>query len=93
MDKIAASIESTEALFNALLDVSRLDAGIMLPDVQPFAVDSLLQRLAEEYAPRAAAKNLALRWRPSAKTISSDPALLERVLRNYVSNAIRYTAT
>jgi two-component system, sensor histidine kinase len=91
MDKIAASIGSTEALFNALLDVSRLDAGIMLPDVQPFAVDSLLQRLAEEYAPRAAAKGLSLRWRPSDKTISSDPALLERVLRNYLSNAIRYT--
>jgi two-component system, sensor histidine kinase len=92
MDKIAASIDSTEALFNALLDVSRLDAGIMLPDVQPFTVDSLLQRLAEEYAPRAAAKGLSLRWRPSGKTVSSDPALLERVLRNYLSNAIRYTA-
>jgi two-component system, sensor histidine kinase len=91
MDKITASIDSTEALFNALLDVSRLDAGIMLPDVQPFVVDGLLRRLAEEYAPRAAAKGLSLRWRPSAKTVSSDPALLERVLRNYLSNAIRYT--
>ncbi len=91
MDKITASIDSTEALFNALLDVSRLDAGIMVPDLQPFALDGLLARLVEEYAPRAAAKSLTLRWRPSGKTISSDPALLERVLRNYLSNAIRYT--
>jgi two-component system, sensor histidine kinase len=91
MDKIDASIDSTEALFNALLDVSRLDAGIMVPDVQPFALDDLLGRLVDEYAPRAAAKALHLRWRPSGSTVSSDLALLERVLRNYLSNAIRYT--
>ena len=91
MDKIAASIDSTEALFNALLDVSRLDAGILVPDVQPFALDGLLQRLVEEYAPRAAVKNLTLRWRPSGKSVTSDPALLERVLRNFLSNALRYT--
>ena len=91
MDKIAASIDSTEVLFNALLDVSRLDAGILVPEVQSFALDGLMKRLVEEYAPRAAIKNLVLRWRPSGKTVSSDPALLERVLRNYLSNAIRYT--
>ena len=91
VDKIEASIGSTEVMFNALLDISRLDAGILLPDIKAFAVEELLSRLTTEYASRTAAKNLRLRYRLSRHLILSDPTLLERVIRNYLSNAIRYT--
>lgn len=92
LDKINASIASTETLFNALLDVSRLDAGILLPECKAFALRDLLARLVDEYSPRACAHGLALRLRPCDFAVTSDPALLERVLRNYLSNAIRYTS-
>ena len=91
VDKIESSIGSMEVMFNALLDVSRLDAGILIPDVQPIDLGARLRRLVGEYAPRAEAKNLALRFRPCDCSVSSDPALLERIVRNYLSNAIRYT--
>ena len=91
VDKIESSVRSTEVMFNALLDVSRLDAGILLPDIKPLHVGELLNRLVAEYTPRAEAKGLTLRARRCAHTILSDPSLLERVIRNYLSNAIRYT--
>ncbi len=91
VDKIESSIGSTEVMFNALLDVSRLDAGILLPDVKAFSIRDLLLRLVTEYAPRAEAKNLSLRLRTTPRLILSDPTLLERIIRNYLSNAIRYT--
>ena len=91
VDKIESSIASTEVMFNALLDVSRLDAGILLPDIKTFALGDLLARLAVEYAPRAETKNLRLRLRSTQRLVLSDPTLLERMIRNYISNAIRYT--
>jgi two-component system, sensor histidine kinase len=91
VDKIEASVGSTEIMFNALLDVSRLDAGILLPDKKILAVGDLLARLVGEYTTRAQAKNLRLRFRSTPALVLSDPTLLERVIRNYLSNAIRYT--
>ncbi len=91
VDKIESSVNSTEVMFNALLDVSRLDAGILVPDIKPLHVGELLNRLVAEYTPRAEVKGLTLRARRCTHTILSDPSLLERVIRNYLSNAIRYT--
>jgi two-component system, sensor histidine kinase len=91
VDKIESSVSSTEVMFNALLDVSRLDAGILVPDIKPVAIGDLLKHLAGEYAPRAEAKGLVLRIRPCTRIVMTDPSLLERVIRNYLSNAIRYT--
>jgi two-component system, sensor histidine kinase len=91
VDKIASSVDATEMMFNALLDISRLDAGILEPRIKNVAVGAMLARLAGEYGPRAATKGLRLRVRPSTHAVRSDPALLERVLRNFLSNAIRYT--
>lgn len=92
LESIEASLESLRALFDELLDISRLDAGVIQPRVRSFALQRLFDLLAREYAPLAARKGLRLSLVSTALAVESDPALLERMLRNLVSNAIRYTA-
>lgn len=78
-------------LLDSLLDVSKLDAGLIVPTPVDMPVGPLLERLGAEYHAQAAAKELRLRVVPSGATIRSDPALLERILRNLIENALRYT--
>jgi CheY-like chemotaxis protein len=80
-----------EGLFNTLLDISRLDAGVMTPQIQHFRVQALLDKVEADYTPLALDKGLLLRVVSSDQIVVSDPLLLEQVLRNLVSNAIRYT--
>jgi two-component system, sensor histidine kinase len=91
VDRIQASVEATEMLFNALLDISRLDAGVLTPKIKTFALDPMLERLASEYSAYAQEKGLQLRVRSCSQVVKSDPTLLERVIRNYLANALRYT--
>ena len=91
VQRMTFAVDSTEILFNAMLDVSRLDAGVLVPDTKPFLLAPMLERLAAEYALRAEAKGLRLRVRSGEYTVLTDPALLERVIRNYLGNAVRYT--
>ena len=86
------ALDALKVLLDSLLDVSRLDAGIIAPHMVAFAADDLLGRLAGEYAVQAAGKGLTLRVVPTRGWLRSDPALLERVLRNLMENALRYTA-
>jgi signal transduction histidine kinase/CheY-like chemotaxis protein len=92
-DKTHQAVLSMEALFGSLLDISKLDAGAVQPQVQPFALQALLDRVQATHAPLAQAKGLRLRVRPTPLHTDTDPALLERILGNLVSNAIRYTHT
>jgi signal transduction histidine kinase/CheY-like chemotaxis protein len=78
-------------LFDALLNISRLDAGVIHPRMQNFALDGLLDQIRAEYTPQAQQKGLALKVRRCAARVHSDPVLLERILRNLVSNAIAHT--
>ena len=78
-------------LLTAVLDVSRLDAGGIEPVLETVPLSGLCQRLADEYAPKAAALGLDLRVRTLDVCARTDPVLLERVLRNLVENALRYT--
>jgi CheY-like chemotaxis protein len=80
-----------DALFDALLDVSRLDAGVIVPQVQAFAIGPLLARLAAELGPRAEAKGLRLVVHPCTRVVRGDPVLTERIIRNLLDNAVRYT--
>ncbi len=91
VDLIEDSVTAMDGLFSALLDISRLDAGIVAPDWNVFQVQDVLDRLRRDYAAEAAEKGLTLRIRPCAAWVRSDPVLLERILRNLLSNAIRYT--
>jgi signal transduction histidine kinase/ActR/RegA family two-component response regulator len=88
---IHASVEALEALFGQLLDLSRLDAGAMEPERGEIALAPLFARLAADFGPQAAARGLTLRVVPTRSSVDSDPVLLERILRNLLANALRYT--
>jgi two-component system, sensor histidine kinase len=91
---VEAAWEATKALrglLDSLLDIARLDAGLVSPQVMPIPLQPLLERLAGEAQPEAARKGLRLRTVPTRAAVSSDAVLLERILRNLVENALRYT--
>jgi two-component system, sensor histidine kinase len=89
--RIDAAIESMNELFNALLDISKLDAGVLAPDIAEFPVGHLLGRIETTFAAAAREKGLRLSVVPSRAWVRTDAILLERILLNLVSNAIRYT--
>ena len=89
--RIDASVAAMNELFNALLDTSKLDAGVLAPSVSEFPVDHLLKRVEMTFAAATREKSLRLRVVSSDAFIRSDFILLERILLNLVSNAIRYT--
>ncbi len=80
-----------DGMFAILLDMSRLDAGVVQPAERAFAVSDMLERLRVEFTPMARDKGLELRVVRSRAVIRTDPALAERILRNYLTNAVRYT--
>ncbi|MFP4137860.1 MAG: hybrid sensor histidine kinase/response regulator [Halomonas sp.] len=88
---IGRSLKDVESLIGSLVDISRLDAGVLRPDVASFPAEELLGVLAEEYRQLAASHGLAFRYVPTGAVIASDLALLARVVRNFLSNAVRYT--
>ncbi|WP_292933946.1 AAA family ATPase [Noviherbaspirillum sp.] len=78
-------------MFLALLDISRLDARVVQPHQEVFPIASLLARIRVEFEPQARAKGLCLRVAPCTAFVHSDRSLVERILRNFVTNAVRYT--
>ena len=91
IERIDASISAMNELFNALLDISRLDAGVLAPNFTEFPIDHLLKRIDATFGTTAREKGLSLRVARSQAWIRSDTILLERILLNLLSNAIRYT--
>jgi signal transduction histidine kinase len=91
--RIQDSIGAMEQLFNGLLDLSRLDAGVVQPDMASVSVDALFDRLSQYFHPIAGERDLDLRFRSDGEWVTSDPTLLEQVLGNLVGNALRYTQT
>lgn len=90
-EQIEHSVEALSMLLNALLDISKLDAGAVVPQMRVCGVDAILKRIAADYRMLADVKNIRLIVRPCAGYVTSDPLLLERILANLVSNAVRYT--
>jgi two-component system, sensor histidine kinase len=88
---INASVEALERLFSALMDISRLDAGVIAPRRTTFALAPVFVRLEREFGPLASAKGLSFKVVHTRLWIESDPVLLERILANFASNAVRYT--
>ena len=91
-DRMGRALGSLTAMFDTLLDISRMDAGAITPQPQALGLRAFLARLAEEFLPLAQAKGLRLVLRvPARAGTVSDPALLESIVRNLLSNAIKYT--
>ena len=93
--RMSGSLSALETMFNLLLDISRIDAGATPAQPSRIALAPLLRRLADEFAPQVEARGLrlALRLPPTeAAYVDSDPVLLERILRNLLANAAKYTA-
>jgi signal transduction histidine kinase len=91
--RIEAAIDNMNGLFNGLLDISKLDAGAMKPSISDFPIASILKHMVSTFAATAREKGLNLSVVPCGAWVRSDVILLERILLNLVSNAVRYTQT
>ncbi|MGZ5912106.1 MAG: ATP-binding protein [Reyranella sp.] len=88
--KIDTSLGAVESLLDALLDISKLDAGAFRPEKRPFALQPMFESLATAFAPVAARRGAELVVVPTRAFVSTDPAFLRRILQNLLSNALRY---
>ncbi|OUM02591.1 hybrid sensor histidine kinase/response regulator [Variovorax sp. JS1663] len=86
-----ATWQASAEMLDTLLDFSRIEAGVVEPQMQVFALQPLLNKIENELAPQADAKGIVYRSRETHAAVRSDPALVALILRNLVSNAIRYT--
>jgi len=86
-----AAINAMSRLLNALLDISKLESGAIRPEPADFRVASLFDGLRQEFSSVAATKGLDLRVEVADEVVRCDPSLVEQILRNLVSNAIKYT--
>jgi signal transduction histidine kinase len=91
VNSINASVDALEGLFNELLDISKIDSGVLKPSPTHFELAPLFDRLRMDLEPEAFERGLRLRFRPTPLYLLSDPVLVERILRNLVANALRYT--
>lgn len=85
------AINAMSRLLNSLLDISKLESGAIQPEVTDFRVASLFEDLRREFASLAANKGIELRIEPCTDGVRSDPSLVAQILKNLVSNAIKYT--
>ena len=90
--RLQAAVASMQSLLDGLLDLSRLDPLVVQARLQAVPLQPLLDAIAHHEQAAATAKGLRLRLRPTALAVQADPVLLEQVLRNLVSNALRYTS-
>jgi CheY-like chemotaxis protein len=91
VNSINESVDALEGLFGELLDITRIDTGGVEVSPAPVRMRELFGRLRLHFEPTAFEKGLMLSFRGDARVAHADPVLLERILRNLVSNAIRYT--
>ncbi len=86
-----AAVNGLHGLLTSVLDISRLDAGVVTPIEESIDLSDFVRKLASEYALKAADKALEFRWVPGSLHVRTDRSLLERAVRNLIENALRYT--
>ena len=89
--RVSYTASVLEEQFNSLLDLSKFDADVVKPELTVFRFDTLLAELAQEFGPQARQKGLALAGSAPAVMVRTDLLLIERLLRNLLSNAVRFT--
>lgn len=92
-DQVDRALQTIEELLKTLLDISKLDAGVLKPDVRTVTLTDVFASLASDFAPIVAHKGLDFRIRRTDLHVRTDPLLLRRMLQNLISNAVRYTPT
>jgi signal transduction histidine kinase/ActR/RegA family two-component response regulator len=91
VERIHAAVVSMEGLLNGLMDLSRLEPGTLKPRLQTVSLAWIFDAISRHEHPAAALKGLSLTFRATPLAVDSDPVLLDQIVRNFVSNAIRYT--
>ena len=91
LGKAENALAAVEAIIEALLDISKLDAGKAVFDVQPVLLSAILGPLRDQLTPVAVAKGVTLTIVDSGISVASDPGYLRRIIQNLISNAIKYT--
>jgi len=91
IERVETSLKSVENLLEELLDISKLDAGGFVTQIEDFAINDLLSELTLQFAALAKERNINVSYIPSQRFVKSDVRLLRRILQNFLSNAIRYT--
>jgi signal transduction histidine kinase/CheY-like chemotaxis protein len=89
--QVRGALDSTTGLLTGLLDMSRLEAGGLVPEPRAMPLAEVLEPLVSEFRALAAERGLGFRYVPSARWVDTDPQLLRRVLQNFLANAVRYT--
>ncbi len=89
--RMQEAVDGLGEMLSALLDISKLDAGLVQPDLSEFSLGDLIRQLRNEHLPLAEEKGIVLRYGHSSVSVHSDLKLLTRILRNLISNAIKYT--
>lgn len=84
-------VATLSEMLSHLLDLSKLDAGVVLPEISDFELDAMLTKVVSSFAPAARAKGLKLRYAGCSFIVRTDPVLFQRLVANLVDNAIRYT--
>lgn len=89
---ISTALSTIEELLTSILDISKLDAGVFVPNVQTVALGPIFEQLTVSFEPMTRKKKLDMRCRPTILGVRSDPLMLRRMLQNLLANAVHYTA-
>lgn len=91
LDRIGETIGAMSGMLNALLDINQIEAGVIATNLSRFPINDLLSRMRDEFSYHAQARGLRLRVVPCSVQVFSDRRLLEQMVRNLLSNALKYT--
>jgi signal transduction histidine kinase len=89
--QVERSLETMEDLLRTLLDISRLDAGVVQPNIVDVHLETLFSSLKSDFQPLAERKGVTLKFLETGAVVRSDATMLRRILQNIISNALRYT--